>query len=129
MNGSSAGDASSLTETFLVRLVYSRFDGDDEEDGICECNRGEAKRFRFCGGEYGGWGPDARLSSEREGNKDEDAHHEDDGCLDHWLSRRCRGLDWFDTGTHTGWRWGLSITFRATDTTVWTWSGGPTAPR
>ena len=64
-----------------------------------------------------------RTHVSRASEKDEDAHHEDDGCLDHWLSRRCRGLDWFDTGTHTGWRWRLSITFRATDTTVWTWSG------
>ena len=42
-------------------------DGDNKEDGICECERGEAKRFRFCGGGYNGWGPDARLSSVREG--------------------------------------------------------------
>ena len=64
-------------------------DGDGKKDGICECDRGEAKRFRFCGGEYGGWGPDARLSSAREGGKDEDAHREDHGCPSSWLSWRC----------------------------------------
>jgi hypothetical protein len=49
-------------------------DGDDEEDGICEFDRGEVKLFRSCGGEYGGWGPNPRFSSEREGDKNEDAH-------------------------------------------------------
>jgi len=65
-------------------------DGDDEEEGICECERGEVKRLRSCGGE---WGPDLRLSSVREGDKDEDALREDDGCLGSWLSPRC-GNGW-----------------------------------
>jgi len=29
-------------------------DGSDEEKGICECERGEVRRLRSCGGEYGG---------------------------------------------------------------------------
>ena len=67
-------------------------DGDDEEEGICECERGEVTRLRSCGGEYDGWGPDTRLSSVREGDKDEDALREDE-CLRSWLSRRC-GSGW-----------------------------------
>jgi len=52
-------------------------DGDDEEDGIYERNRGVVKRVRSYGGKYGGWGPDARLLSVSEGDKDEDAFRED----------------------------------------------------
>ena len=64
--------------------------GNNEEDAICEYNRGVIKRLRFCGRKYGGCDPDPRLSSAREGNKDEDTLHEDDGCFGSWLSQRCK---------------------------------------
>ena len=54
-------------------------DGDDEEEGMSECERDEVRRLRSCGGEYGGCGPDPYLSSVREG--DEDALREDDDRL------------------------------------------------
>ena len=57
-------------------------DGDDEEEWLCECDRGEVKRLRSYGGEYGGWG-----SLERA--RDEDALREDEGRLCSWLPRRC----------------------------------------
>ena len=39
--------------------------------------------------EYKGWGPETRLSSVREGDKDKDALGEDDDDLRYWLLRRC----------------------------------------
>ena len=72
-------------------------DGDDEEEGMSECERDEVRRLRSCGGEYGGCGPDPYLSSVREGDKDEDALREDDGCLFSWLLRRC-GNGWYGVG-------------------------------
>ena len=68
-NASSAGDALSLTQTHYV-LRPTRVPSLEMETTkrMAFVNaRGEAKRFRFCGGGYNGWGPDARLSSVREG--------------------------------------------------------------
>jgi len=55
-------------------------DGDNEEEGMNECERGEVRRF--------GWGPDQRLS-----DKDEDALREDDRLCS-WLSRQCGTFGW-----------------------------------
>jgi hypothetical protein len=68
---------------------------------MTECERGEVRRLRSCGGEYGGWGPDPRLSRVREGDRDEDALREDDDRLRSWLSRRC-GNGWYGAGLGVG---------------------------
>ena len=61
---------------------------------MTECERGEVRRV--------GWGPDPRLSSVREGDKDEDALREDDDRLRSWLSRRCGTFGWYGAGQGVG---------------------------
>ena len=122
-NGSSPGDASSLTETHYVlrptRVPSLQMETTKRMTFVNAI--GKAKRFRFCGGEYGGWGPDVRLSSVREGVKDEDAHREDHGCLGSWLVVSGRGLEWEVLCRCSYWM-ALGHFSRYGNITVWTWS-------
>lgn len=65
---------------FFIGLMYPRCIWRQRRGWDWRMRQRRGQALRYCGREYDGWDPDSRLSSVREGNKDEDALRDDDGC-------------------------------------------------
>ena len=52
MSSSLVADPSSIPQIHCTVLCALIADGDDEEEGICECERGEVRQLQSCTGEY-----------------------------------------------------------------------------